>query len=270
MTRIFNIKNNPTLKLLSKDFDDRNIHIVEYADAFHLYCPINIDSSVTKNNDLLMKSLRRLRFSINGYLITTDNKVIEIDKTSSHAFIHVTNNTPLISSYREMIKKIQILSMCLRVDETEYLNNKISTIDLSKSFSRNSRVKLSFLEVMKALGLTFQKRHLITDQLLLPGGRILAKDKSIFMTLSRELREEIGLKNLVIKPNHILYHNIFDKINEQFYQNIIIISNLNMDSANVVKGFKKNGEVNNIVFIESNSLKYNKIKFLIEKSQRNG
>lgn len=248
MTKIFNILNNPVLNKITDNLNDSVYEIEESDDSFHLFLPIKVSSFLSKTEEILMKTLRKLNFSINGFIITKDRKVIEVKKSQSHSYYHIINNTPLLISYNDFIKKVDILARTLQVQERISLNKKIRDSDIESKIKNCNNLKLSFLDLMKLCNVNFgQKTNYSIPFISLPGGHVSNKDKSILDTLTRELKEEINFTNIDLIEEVMLYHNIFDKLNEEFYHNLIIIVNTNLYAKEILTNFKKNSEVDRLI-----------------------
>lgn len=244
MTKIFNMKTNPILTKISESVDNTIHEIQESDDSYHLFMPVKIPSSLN------IRILRKLNFSINGFIVTKDKKIIEVKKAQSHSYIHVINNTPLLLSYVDFLKKVEIISKTLQTDERVLLNKKIRESDIDTRINNIS--KISFLDLMKMCNLSFgQKGGNYLPLISLPGGHISTKDKTFIDTLWRELKEEINIDaTSATISNDVIYHNIFDKLNEQFYHNLIVLVKIDLYAKELVNRFKPNAEIERLIITD--------------------
>jgi hypothetical protein len=92
-----------------------------------------------------------------------------------------------------------------------------------------------------------------TNFLCFPGGHVdKRKDKTPIDTLNREILEEINLTDEL----HIIsirYHNIFDKLNEKFYHNLIYLCSIQSTSEDLHNNFKSTYEVKDLQFHSSSN-----------------
>jgi hypothetical protein len=312
MNKVFSLENNIILNKLRNRNDPCNFSIIDDHDSYHCIVDIKISDYYTKNNYELMEFLYKNKFSINGLIKTIDNKYISIRRYETHSYRHIKDNSVLICSYKDMLRKIRILEKSLYAEEIIELNNKISNNQLLSERFIPPTVKLSLIDIMSLLDISLssnqtrnmlpnQTRNMLPNQtrnmlpnnpnkdllytspyrqlnrelyntsnrmcnnlsintkqnnnsfLYLPGGHVDKRnDKTPFDTLVREVSEEINLDD-EIKFVSLRYHNIFDKLNEKFYHNLIYICSVDTSSHSIQNKFVSTFEVNHLQFNESNN-----------------
>lgn len=267
---LFNLKSNQTIhSITSQKLEISDSFIEDRNDSMHMYVPIKLSNIMINNESLLIKTLLKKEFSINALVVTSDNYIILIKRSTSHAYNHVEKNTIIITSISDLYKKLSILNNSLMHYEKLILNNKLRAKRSDEIFNTDSsKISLSFLDIMKLLELrflpTYISNHASSYNLYthnntlwmngyLPGGKI-DKDDSISKALIREVFEETGIVVDEVNQDKIIYHNIFDKLCEKFYHNLIFVCKTSVSSSNVLKNFKRNYEVANIIIVDITSI----------------
>ena len=269
MTRIFNVKSNPVLtKLTDNTYLDKDFEILEYEESLHFFTPIILSKFLASNTEVLMSILQKMKVSINGIIKTLDNKIIEVKKHYSHSYNHAINNTPIIMSFSDFVNKVLIISKSITQKERTVLNKMIRDINLENKFFTSSANKFSFLEIMKLCDMTFDYYEQTTQMIYFPGGRVSKKDKTIYDTLARELKEEVNITPFVDNNTPIIYHNIFDKISEIFYHNLIVTGSIPLNTSKVIDNFNTNFEISKIIFTDIGNERYKQLDVIFQLNDR--
>jgi hypothetical protein len=186
-----------------------------------------------------------------------------------------------------MLRKIRILEKSLYKEEIEELNIRIKSNRILERFIPRV-IKLSLIDIMSLLDINLcnssngsnnssnnnssnnlysshqpytlpyrQLNHTMNNNnssnngnnfLCFPGGHVdRRRDKTPIDTLNREISEEINL----VDKLHIIsirYHNIFDKLNEKFYHNLIYLCSIESTSEDLHNNFKSTYEVKDLQF----------------------
>jgi len=304
MNKVFNLENNVILNTLRNKDVPYKFSIIDDYDSYHCIVNIKISDYYDGNNREMMEFLYKNKFSINALIKTSDSKFLSIRRYETHSYRHIKNNSVLICSYRDMLRKIRILEKSLYKEEIEELNIRIKSNRILERFIPRV-IKLSLIDIMSLLDINLcnnsnnnnsrdnnlssshqsyvlpyrQLSHNInnhninnhninnhninnhninnhninTNFLCFPGGHVdKRKDKTPIDTLNREILEEINL----VDKLHIIsirYHNIFDKLNEKFYHNLIYLCSIESTSEDLHNNFKSTYEVKDLQFHSSSN-----------------
>ena len=195
----------------------------------------DINNKIKNNKDIIR------RFQTN---------IVRLSLIDIMSLLDITLNSHHISSYSNSSNSSSNVYSPLYYNRRNIISNRSTNRDNDSSFRYElyEEVNDPPIEIYRHPN-SVRARNTFPS---LPGGHVdRKKDKTPIDTLKREISEEMNLHdNLIITS--IRYHNIFDKINEKFYHNIIYICSVDQSSEKIQRDFEATYEVKSLIFHSSN------------------
>ncbi|ADO00419.1 hypothetical protein WIV_gp076 [Wiseana iridescent virus] len=201
---------------------------------FHvkIFCGVNEKRYISKIkvNSIILKNILNSvvpKISFNLMMMTTDNKVLLLERTQSFHFPKV-------------VKDLKTNTINFQLLDTLY------PVELEK-------IRKIFFDFMPPFNLTESKVLHRTKIHIFPGGHSLYNEK-IALTLLRELQEEIGcpfaVEELNFNQSCIFKMLIYDSVVKKTFNNFVFPVKVNDTSNNLFHKFKDTKHTRNPTFVD--------------------
>lgn len=205
---------------------------------------------------IILSNVGKSNISFNLMLITTDHRVMLMERTESHHFPRV------IKDLKSNIINLNLLDS-LYTSELEKIKNKIGVstrLDDGLALGRSEGLRIDPLVLIfpgghpstRSLQQTTSKAS-VSQRPLQPSGRY-SKRETVITTLLRELHEEtrlnINLQDLRFNQSYIFNVVINDLMIKKSFNNLVFPVKLNMSSLDITREFKETKHVRNPTFID--------------------